>query len=392
MASGAGRSMRRDPQQAASAAGDRPIRIGINILYLRPGIVGGTETYARELLAAMARLERPFECVLFVNPRAADSFETFQADPRFEVVRCPVPGPAFLRHIWEQANFPRLCRKYRLDLLHSLGHVSPLLPRCAKAVTVHDLIYKVSPESISLARKWFWSVMIPLSAKVCDAVIVGSDTVRQDVMNILKLEPHRACLTPFGPGQSWPEAAPWESTQLKYSVPEKYFLAVGAMEHKRLDLVREAARRLHERRGVRVPVLVAGNGSEQHRNGDDLLQPLGFVPAEELCTLYSKAIALVCSSELEGFGLPVLEAMGAGTPVIAVQRGALNEVVGGAGVMVEHGDSGALAEAMWSMIGRDDFREHLRQRGRERAEAFSWDDCAKATFQVYETVLRRREE
>jgi glycosyltransferase involved in cell wall biosynthesis len=368
------------------------MRVGINILYLRPGIVGGTETYARELLAAMARLERRFECVLFVNARAEESFSLFRSDPRFEVVRCAVPASPLLRHGWEQMQFPRLCRKYRLDVLHSLGHVTPLLPRCAKVVTVHDLIYKLAPESISRARRWFWTVMIPLSGKVSDAVITVSETVRQDVLQSLKLDPRRVCVTHLGPGQSWPEAAPWESTQLKYSVPEKYFLAVGAMEHKRLDLVRDAARRLHERRGLRVPVLVAGNGSQKHANGDDFLHPLGFVPAEELYTLYSKAIALVCSSELEGFGLPVLEAMGAGTPVIAVQRGSLKEVVGGAGVMVEHGDSGALAEAMWNVIGSDRFREELRQRGRERVEDFSWQDCARETFEVYETVLRRREE
>lgn len=376
-------------QREPSSAERHPIRVGINALYLHPGIVGGTEVYAREMLTAMARQARAFECVLFVNPRAEATFADLRSDPRFQVVRCDVPRSPLLRHIWEQLNFARLCRRHRLDVLHSLGHVSPLFPRCAKVVTVHDMIYKLAPENISLARKWFWSLMIPLSVKACDAVITVSETVRQDILRILQPDPKKICVTPLGPGQSWPEAAPWESTREKYAVPDQFFLAVGALAHKRIDLVRDAARSLHQRRGVRIPVLVAGNGSEKH--ADDFLQPLGFVPAEELYTLYSKALALVCSSELEGFGLPVLEAMGAGTPVIAVQRGSLGEVVSTAGVMVEHGDSGALADAMWNVVGRDDLREELRQRGRARVEDFSWTGCALATLDVYQTVLRRRE-
>src|SRR5687767_15383007 len=112
----------------------RPIRVGLNLLYLRPGKVGGTETYARELIAALARSGRSFECVIFANRKASPTFAEAGKDPRFAIISCGVPASPWMRHVWEQAQFPGLARRYRLDVLHSLAHVSPLRARCAKVV------------------------------------------------------------------------------------------------------------------------------------------------------------------------------------------------------------------------------------------------------------------
>src|SRR5439155_22879733 len=131
--------------------------------------------------------------------------------------------------------------------------------------------------------------------------------------------------------------------------------------------------------GSNAHLLVAGLGNnlEVHRDAEDgSVRFLGYVSAEELATLYEHAVALVCSSELEGFGLPMLEAMTVGTPVIAADRGALGEVVGVGGLLVEFANSTALAEMMWTMLENPILRDHLRERGHGQAQAFSWENCA----------------
>src|SRR5438552_12299163 len=119
-------------------------RIGLNLLFLRPGAIGGGETYSRGLLQGFIQTRPAFDFVLFLNRAAWPTFDWIDSTPGFARVLCNVPLHPWLRHVWEQLNFSRLCRRHDIDLLHSLGNVVPFFAPCPQVVTIHDLLYKRS--------------------------------------------------------------------------------------------------------------------------------------------------------------------------------------------------------------------------------------------------------
>ena len=363
-------------------------RIGLNLLYFRADQTGGGETYARGLVSALQRAGSEFDFFAFVNRDTAGAFRSLaEISPTFHIEALAVPTDRSLRHLWEQLRFWRICKKYRIDLLHSLGNVSPLALPCKKAVTVHDLLYKHIP-SLSFNRRFFYSLMIPGSTKTCDGVLAVSLSTYTDLQTLLKVPPEKLFLVPEGPGQEFSASSDWQTLRHKYSLPEEYFLAVGTAQHKRLDISLAAVRSLLVR-GIRTHLVVAGEDMEstQRISGNGELSWLGYVPQQELAALYKHATAVICSSEMEGFGLPILEAMSLGTPVISTDRGSLAEVVGDGGVIVKCGDADALASAMIE-LRQPRFRRQVIDRGLEHAAMFSWDLCARRTLAAYRAILQ----
>jgi glycosyltransferase involved in cell wall biosynthesis len=369
----------------------KPLRIGLNMLYLRPGKIGGGETYARGLLGGLQQVAPSFEYFVFLNSAAWPTFDHLDDLPGFHRILCSTPLNPAVRHLWEQLRFPSLCRKYEIDLLHSLGNVSPLITRCAKAVTIHDLLWKREPERLATMRRLLYRFLSPLSAQICNGVFTVSEHSRQDITQMLGIPQSKVFVTTEGPGQEFPDSADWSQVKEKYKIPDQYFLSVGTDAHKRVDVSLEAIK-LVRGRNLPAHLVVAGerSGASRSFNSNGEMRWLGFVPAPELVSLYKNATALVCSSELEGFGLPVLEAMSVGTPVIATDRGSLPQVVGEGGVLVECGDANALASTMDRLIREPQWRANLARRGLEHAESFSWKVCAAATVRGYEEILRSR--
>jgi glycosyltransferase involved in cell wall biosynthesis len=361
------------------------------MVYVRPGKVGGGEIYARGLLGGLQQLNADFEYFVFLNATAWPTFAELDRFPNFHRIACSSPLHPVSRHLWEQVRFSAICKQYDIDLLHSLGNVSPLLPATAKMVTIHDLLWKHSPEHMPTMRRLLYSWMSPISARFCDGVFTVSDHSFEDLRETLQIPAEKLFITVEGPGQEFTASADWNSVKRKHNIPDQYFLSVGTEKHKRIDVTLDAIKML---RGRQMPIhlVVAGERSESSKafstNGE--LRWLGFVPADELAVLYKNATALVCSSEMEGFGLPVLEALSAGTPVIATERGSLPQVVGAGGVLVECGNASLLASTMNKLIHEPKLRAELADRGLAHAESFSWKVCATATVRAYEEILRRR--
>jgi glycosyltransferase involved in cell wall biosynthesis len=232
--------------------------------------------------------------------------------------------------------------------------------------------------------------MIPLSARSANAVVTISHNSKDDIVELLGIPERKVFVTLLGPGQELGEKKPWATIKEKYGLPENFILSVGTAAHKRLDLSLAALRTLRQRNFAPPPLVITGRpdwGPTLALQKDDEAVFVGFVPKEDLATLYAKAIATICTSELEGFGLPVLEAMSLGTPVIAFSGGAVAEIVGSAGMLVNQGNVEEFAEAMKCLIVDQSLRVKLGKLGLARANSFSWDDCAKKTMEVYDWVL-----
>jgi glycosyltransferase involved in cell wall biosynthesis len=364
--------------------------IGLNLLYLVPDIVGGTETYARELVRAMAA-DSPgnFRFTVFLNHAAWDSFDWLEDANGWQRVRCDIPLTNWRRHLWEQLVLPRVCWEHGIDLLHSLGYVIPLRVRCKQVVTIHDALFLTGPRHLSLKKRWFWSVFVSRGARSADAVITDSENSRRELERLLNLGADKLHAVLLGPGQPLPAPTQWEELQAQYRIEKPFFLSVGAWSHKRTDVTADALQQVR-RQQPSASLVVTGQLLKPPTGA--LRSPgvhwIGFVPRADLAGLYANATALVCVSEVEGFGLPVTEAMSFGTPVIVSDRGSLPEVVGSAGIVVPYDDPTALAAAMQSAATLDEARTALGQQGREQARRFSWERCAQETLNVYAAVLQ----
>ncbi|HEY3928655.1 MAG TPA: glycosyltransferase family 1 protein [Candidatus Koribacter sp.] len=361
-------------------------QIGLNLLFLRPGRVGGTETYARGLVEGFLSLRLPYRFSLFLNSEAYPTFAELDSEPNFQRILCSVPLNPSLRHVWEQIYFPGLIERHSLDLFHSLANVIPFRTRCKTIVTIHDLLYKVFPSGISFMRRNVLGALTTASARRADLIISVSHNSQNDIEKYLHIPGAIIHVTPEGPGQTLQVVAPWEEVRRKYQVPEPYFLTVGTAPHKRVDRIVLAARILREERKFPVSV-VTTSPTRDTPGGNGIVKHFGFVPPEDLACLYKHAIALICFSDMEGFGLTPLEAMGLGTPVVASNAAAIPEVFGDGGIIVEHGDTTALAEAMWNIAIDKRLQTEVRERGHARVANFSWMGCAAETARAYAEVL-----
>jgi glycosyltransferase involved in cell wall biosynthesis len=276
--------------------------------------------------------------------------------------------PARLQETRMAVSLPRLLRRVRPDLAH-FQHALPLGYGGRSVVTVHDLSFEEQDSAMGLVDRLTFRVVVPRAVRGADHVLAVSERTKRDLVARYGVPESKVTVTPNGVD---PAFSPGSGSR-------GYVLFVGAI-HARKDP--EAA--LEAADAVGLPLVVAGPekdtelASRLRARGADLR---GYVSKDELAELYRGAAALVLPSRFEGFGLPVLEAMASGTPVVAAAEPALREVADGAAVYAEDGDFGAAA--------RRALEEHdrLAAAGIERARLFSWGETARRTVEVYRRVL-----
>lgn len=294
---------------------------------------------------------------------------------------------------WLPFGLPARARRAGLDVLHCPGPNVPLRPgRVPLVVTVHDDVSWAHPEWMGRANVLQHRLVLERALPRAAAVITPSAFARDKVLSRLELDPARVHVVPwgvdarFGPG---PEPEPPDGPR-EGGLP--YLLAVGTLQpRKNLEAALAAFERavdagLEHRlvvvgaRGWRDAALLARVGGSRHAQR---IRLAGFVADDELAALYREADALLFPSRYEGFGLPALEAMASGTPVVGARAGALPEVVGEAGVLVDPDDPNALATALLELLADGDRRAGLRAAGPRRAERFTWAACAERTVAAY---------
>jgi glycosyltransferase involved in cell wall biosynthesis len=298
--------------------------------------------------------------------------------PGVEIVplRCPGRGRAATLYrdvLWYPALLPRASRRLDLDLLHCPTFRGPLAPPSLPlVVTVHDLAILRHPDTFNPWTRRYSRYCVPRVARAASMVIAVSEFTRRELIELLRLPEQRIRVVPNGVAEVFRPQGPAETGE--------YVLAVGTLEpRKNLERLAEAARRL------RLELRVAGaRGWGRVRLPQEGVRLLGEVSDDELAALYRGALCLAYPSLYEGFGLPILEAMACGTPVVTSAGGATEEVAGGAAVLVDPRDVDSIARGLEEALAR---REELRRRGLERAKGFTWQRTASATAAVYREAI-----
>lgn len=301
----------------------------------------------------------------------------------------------------EQVELPFKIMRKRVDLLHSPQFNIPLLSRSAQVTTIHDCAYDRFPEEFpSHKAKTYYKFMFPMALQKSKRIIAVSESTKRDLIELYKISPEKISVIYEGvDSRFFQEGSDGEENVLKnkLNISGDFALYVGLTRpRKNLERLLRAFAKLLPSLRDNVKLVLAGKVDirfldvkrlAEQLNIDDFIVQLGFVPEDQLLTLYRAATFLVLPSLYEGFGLPVLEAMAAGTPVITSNVSSLPEVAGNAALLVDPYNVDEIAEAMYKLFTDTSLREELRRKGRERAQKFSWRKCAEETLKVYEEVL-----
>jgi len=372
------------------------LTVGVNLLWCRPGEVGGSEEYLARQLAGLAELgATDVEVVLFVLPAYPSAHRDLAG--RFTMVRAPTDGRrrgvrVAVEHTWLAAR----TREFRLQLVHHAGGTMPRGGGAPGLLTVHDLQYLSYPQFFSRIKLTWLATAVPASVRRAAVVTVPTEYVKATVVSSFGYPADRVVVVPHGVN-GVVDTAPVDEAALRarYGLPGRFVLYPAITHpHKNHTMLVRAFAALEGDDRLRL-VLLGGAGAAdadvaaqiaQLGIGDRVVRP-GRVSDDDRDALYRLATVTAFPSFYEGFGAPVLEAMALGCPVVAADVTALPEVVGNAGVLVDPFDEEAWSGALARLLDDDAERARLARLGRSRARSFTATGSARALLEAYRLAL-----
>ncbi len=374
------------------------MRIGIDVSWAQ-GPASGTATYVAGLVEALVRVAPQHAYVLFTRDPARYGPALPGLDGP-DVTRVAVDAP--LTNLRQQVTLPAALRRQRLDLYHSpaffLPLALPLVWRGPTVVSMFDLNFLRLRENWRPGRRATYlslALQVPLAAHQATRLITLSHASARDITRLLRVPPRKVAVVPAAPRAIFrqpPDPALVAEARRRYG---PFLLSVGVLApQKNLERVLRAVARVSHADGGATRLVLAGRPAGGY--ADTVLRPLAaslglaervmFVEPtdDELRALYHAAVALVFPSLVEGFGLPIVEAMACGCPVVTSTISSMPEVAGDAALLVDPRDAEALAAALSRLLTDPALRSELRERGLTRSARFTWDAAARHTLRVYD--------
>ena len=362
----------------------------------------GSGQYTRQLVYHLNRLVSDLDITLIYPQRPGEPAPE-QVPPSVRVQTVSARPGNLGKVLFEQRQFPRACREAGATVAHVPYWGAPLQSPVPLAVTVHDLITLLVPEYRRSPGARLYNALVTASARGAGHVITDSVASKLDIIEHLAIPEERVTAIYLA---TRPEYRPDNNSLLdmavlrKYDLPDFYVLYLGGYElHKNVTTLLLAYTYVGQALGQEYPLVLAGRKPEkvtpafpdynsyiQQLRIEEYVRWVGFVDEEDKPVVYRNAETFVCPSRHEGFGLPLLEAMACGVPVVTTDSSSLPEVVGNAGFTVDPDDARGMAGAIISTLIEEELAADLRQRSRDRAAEFSWEKTATETLLVYDQL------
>ena len=374
------------------------MRIGIDAQLLGERD-SGVEVCIRNLIRALARTDAENGYVVYTRR----GIRPLDIGDSSRVVIRPTRWPNRFRPVrilWQQAALPHILSADGIQLLHAPGYVMPRFCGCPAVVTIHDVIAVKFPGLCKRTNVLHYGMMLPAAVKKAARILASSERTRDDLVELLGADPERIEVVYPGVGEEFQpveDEAHIAEVAARLHLPERFILFVGNLEPKKnLPTLVRAFAFLKRHRRIPHRLVIAGKRGWKCADVFRAIREEGveqevlfcdYVSPENLPALYSMAEVFAFPSLYEGFGLPPLEAMACGTPVVTSNAGSLPEVLGEAALQVDPLDADALQKVIHKILTNRFLRRHLSAEGRKRAGRFTWSETARRTISVYERVL-----
>ena len=363
----------------------------------------GIGRYVLELARHFPSLAPEFEFLLVLDHRL-DASEVPDGCRQVVLGRFPFEDGVWSKLYspwWMNTLVPRYLKRAHVSLFHATNFVLPLIGCCRYVTTIHDLAFVKTPEAYDSFYRLYLKSLVRIAVRRASIVIADSEATRSDLTGILKVNPARISVIHLGVGEEYSVCDDQDylhRVQRKLQLPGRFLLHVGVVQRrKNLEALLKAGQSAL-RDGLIDEIVLAGRDGfgagavrqKAKRLGiEGRVRFLGYVPQEFMPGLYNLAQVLVMPSWYEGFGIPVLEAMACGTPVIASNVSSLPEVAGNAAMLVSLDDAAELARALRKLLTDSHLWSEMRGKGLNRAREFNWTETAAKHLEVYRQVLNQ---
>jgi glycosyltransferase involved in cell wall biosynthesis len=349
----------------------------------------GIRRYSRELVGALVGLGEPLEIVALGGDP-----ETVPREVERAVESAHPPNNAG----WMLIGLPRTAARARVNLIHAPAYTAPFWASVPVVLTIHDVSYELHPEWYPYRRDWLRRYFYRRSAKTAARVLTVSAFSAAEISRAYGIPPETITVAPLGVHPTFGAGDPNLAVDLPANVTEPFLLHVGDLHERRnltvvVDALLEARR--HFGGAAAISLVLAGVdrgvgaglcAMATEAGAPEAVVALGPVSEDRVHSLYRGALAVVYPSLYEGFGLPLIEAMASGTPVMASHEASIPEVLGGAGLLLDPRDVSAWRDAIIRVVNDEALRADLKARGLARAATFTWQRTARLTLEVYREV------
>jgi glycosyltransferase involved in cell wall biosynthesis len=368
----------------------------------------GSGQYTLQLLKQLPRVAPQHEYALVVPHKGSFKIYDITTDADFQLLTSNIKSPTsnFRKLLFEQSIMPRAAQAYEADVLHIPYWAPPLRSSVPIVVTIHDIIPLILPKYRGGPLVRAYTQLVSAAARGATLILTDSDASRDDIRQHLHIPADRVHPIYLAADPEFTDHLdPIDTAALRknYDLPEDYVLYLGGCDaRKNVETLLQVYTWAQDVLGESYPLVFAGSLPDRHDeffhdprviakqiDVENVVRFIGRVAEEDKVALYQQARAFLYPTLYEGFGLPALEALACGVPVVGSNASSVPEIVGEAGILVDPKDARAMAGALIAVCTEDALHDELSERALKQSEKFSWEKCARETAEAYETVKRK---
>ena len=367
----------------------------------------GSGQYTRQLLKHLPQVAPQHEYALVVPHKGSFKIHDITADTDLPSLISDLQRPAsnFRKLLFEQSIMPRAARAYEADVLHVPYWAPPLRSSTPIVVTIHDIIPLILPQYRGGPLVRAYTQLVSAAARGATVILTDSDASRGDIVQHVRIPAERVRTIYLAADPKFtdhPDPLDTAALRRNYDLPEEYVLYLGGFDaRKNVETLLQVYTWAQDVLGEDYPLVIAGGLPERHDaffhdprviaqqlEVEAAIRCIGRVAEQDKVALYQQARAFLYPTLYEGFGLPALEALACGVPVVGSNASSVPEIVGAAGILVDPRDARAMAGALIAVCTEDPLHADLSERALRQAEKFSWAKCARETVAAYESAIR----